>query len=97
MQSSQLLWPVLEDEQLIGLVTLEEVRRVAPGDREVTPLGQIMRTDMGALTMRPETEAKQALERLGAAGLPLAVVEGGRVLGLLSAADAAKWMVLRQP
>jgi len=97
MQSSQLLWPVLEDEQLIGLVTLEEVRKVPPGDREVTPLGQIMRTDLGALTLRPETEAKQALERLGEVGLPLAVVEGGRVLGLLSAADTAKWMVLRQP
>jgi Zn-dependent protease len=96
MQSPQLLWPVLEEEHLIGLVTLEEVRKVPPGDREVTPIGQVMRTDLGALTLEPETEARRAFELLDAGGMPRAVVEGGRVLGLLSAADAAKWLVLRQ-
>ena len=87
---------MLEDETLIGLVTLEEVRRVAASDREAVTVGQVMRTDLGALTLAPGTEAKHVLEQLGASGLPLAVVEGGRVLGLLSAADTAKWMVLHQ-
>ena len=96
MQSSQLLWPVLEDEQLIGLVTLEEVRHIPAGDREVTTLGAGMRKDLAALTLAPGTEARLVLERLGVSGLPLAVVEGGRVLGLLSAADTAKWMALHQ-
>ncbi|PLW68442.1 site-2 protease family protein [Pseudohalioglobus lutimaris] len=96
MQSSQLLWPVLEDEQLIGLVTLEEVRHIPAGDREVTTLGAVMRKDLAALTLAPGTEARLVLERLGVSGLPLAVVEGGRVLGLLSAADTAKWMALHQ-
>ncbi len=96
MQSSQLLWPVLEDEQLIGLVTLEEVRHIPAGDREVTTLGAVMCKDLAALTLAPGTEARLVLERLGVSGLPLAVVEGGRVLGLLSAADTAKWMALHQ-
>ncbi len=96
MQSSQLLWPVLEEEQLIGLVTLDEVRKIPAGDREVTTVGAVMRNDLAALTLAPATEARLVLERLGASGLPLAVVEGGRVLGLLSAADAAKWMALHQ-
>jgi hypothetical protein len=55
-----------------------------------------MRSDLAALTMAPETEARRAVELLGASGLPVAVVERGRVLGLLSAADAAKWLVLHQ-
>jgi Zn-dependent protease len=96
MQSPQLLWPVLEDEQLIGLVSLEEVRKIPAGDREERTIGQVMRTDLGARTLGPETEARRALELLSTSGLPLAVVERGRVLGLLSAADAAKWLVLHQ-
>ena len=96
MQSAQLLWPVIEEEHLIGLVTLEEVRKVRADDREVTTIGQVMRSDLGALTMGPDTEARRAVELLSASGLPLAVVERGRVLGLLSPADAAKWMVLHQ-
>ena len=96
MQSPQLLWPVLEEEQLIGLVTLEEVRKVPAGDRDVTTLGQVMRTDLGALTLAPETDARRTFELLAAGGIPLAVVEGGRVVGLLSGADAAKWLVLHQ-
>jgi Zn-dependent protease/predicted transcriptional regulator len=96
MQSPQLLWPVLEEEQLIGLVTLEEVRKVPAGDRDVTTLGQVMRTDLGALTLAPETDARRTFELLATGGIALAVVEGGRVVGLLSGADAAKWLVLHQ-
>ena len=33
LQSPQILWPVTEDDQLVGLVTLEEVRGVATEDR----------------------------------------------------------------
>ena len=96
MQSPQLLWPVLEEEHLIGLVTLEEVRKVPAGDRDMTTLGQVMRTDLGTLTLAPETDARRTFELLAVGGLPLAVVERGRVLGLLSGADAAKWLVLHQ-
>lgn len=96
MQSPQLLWPVMEDEQLIGLVTLEEVRKVPGEDRAVTTLGQVMRTDLSARTLEPDADARRVFELLAAGGLPLAVVERGRVIGLLSGADAAKWLVLHQ-
>lgn len=95
-QSPQLLWPVLEEDRLIGLVTLEQVRKVPARDRDVATVGQIMRTDLGALSLAPGTEARRAFEALGSVGMPLAVVEQGRVLGLLSEADAAKWLVLHQ-
>jgi CBS domain-containing protein len=96
LQSPQLLWPVLEEGQLIGLVTLEDVRKVPPHERDATPIGQVMRTNLGAMSLAPETEASRAIELLGSGGTPLAVVERGRVLGLLSPADAAKWLVLHQ-
>ena len=96
MQSPQLLWPVLEDERLIGLVTLEDVRSVPPGDRDQATVGQIMQTDVAARTLPPDTEARRAFERLDAGGQPMAVVDGGRCVGLVSAADAAKWLMLHQ-
>ena len=55
-----------------------------------------MRTDLGAHSLHPDTEAKRALELLGSSGIPMAVVERDRVVGLLSEADAAKWLVLHQ-
>jgi Zn-dependent protease len=96
MQSPQLLWPVLEDEQLVGLVTLEDVRRVHAAERVSTTVGQVMRTDLAAHSIHPDEEARRAFEILNVSGLPLAVVEKGRVVGLLSPADATKWLVLRQ-
>ena len=96
MQSPQLLWPVLEEEQLIGLVTLEEVLKVPTAERDTSTVGQIMRTDLAALTMGPDVDARSALERLSASGVPVAVVEGSRVVGLVSGVDATKWLVLHQ-
>ncbi len=96
MQSSQLVWPVLEEENLIGLVTIEEVRKVPSQDREIATVGQVMLTNVGALTVEPDAKASNVFERLAANAMPLAVVKQGHVLGLLSAADAAKWLLLHQ-
>lgn len=96
LQSPQLLWPVLEDDELIGLVTLEQVKGVAQEDRDVVTLGQVMRTDLGALTLAPDTNANQTLLALVTHATPLAIVEGKRVVGLLSQGDAMKWLQLHQ-
>jgi len=93
LQSAQQLWPVLEDDQLIGLVTLDEVRRVPAEDRAVVTLGQVMRTDLAAHTIPARTDANRALALLGSHGAPLAVVEDTRVVGLLSQQDAMKWLL----
>jgi predicted transcriptional regulator len=96
LQSPQLLWPVLEDGDLIGLVTLEQVKGVAEEDRDLVTLGQVMRTDLGALTLAPDTNANQTLLALATHSTPLAIVEGKRVVGLLSQFDAMKWLQLHQ-
>jgi Zn-dependent protease len=94
LQSSQLLWPVVEDCKLIGLVTLEQVRGVPPEDRDVVTLGSVMRTDLAALTLAPDTDANRTLLELVTHNTPLAIVENRRVIGLLSQVDAMKWMQL---
>ena len=96
LQSPQLLWPVVEDEQLIGLVTLQQVKDIPTQDRSVMTIGQVMRTDLGALSLPPETDANQTLLALSTHDSPLAIVEEHRVIGLLSEFDTLKWLLLHQ-
>jgi hypothetical protein len=72
------------------------VRKVHANERETATVGQVMRTDVAAHSVHPGEEARRAFEILNTSALPLAVVEQGRVVGLLSPADATKWLVLRQ-
>lgn len=96
LQSSQLLWPVVEEQQLVGLVTLQQVRDIPTDDRSLATVGQVMRTDLGALTLSPETDAHHTLQTLGQHDTPMAVVENNRCIGLLAEADAIKWLLLHQ-
>lgn len=96
LQSSQQLWPVLEDEQLIGLVTLQEVKGTPAQDRASMTIGQVMRTDLGALSLAPDADANRALLAVSTHSSPLAIVEGNRVIGLLAQADTVKWLLLHQ-
>lgn len=94
LQSAQLLWPVVEGEQLVGLLTLEEVRKVPEDDRSVVTVGQVMHTQLGRYTLAPDSDAQKTLAALSQHDSPMAVVEGGRVLGLLSQVDVVKWIRL---
>lgn len=96
LQSSQLLWPVVEDEQLLGLITLQQVKDIPTDNRSLATVGQVMRTDLRALTLLPETDANSTLKTLGQHDTPMAVVENSRVIGLLAESDAMKWLLLNQ-
>lgn len=96
LQSPQILWPILEDGQLIGLVTVAEVKGVAAEERGTVTLGQVMATDLRHHSLAPDTSAEQAVLQLANHGLPMAVVEHGRVIGLLSQPDVLKWIQLRR-
>ncbi len=96
LKSSQLLWPVVEDEQLVGLVTLQQVKEIPTNDRSLATVGQVMRIDLGALTLSPEVDANHTLQTLGQHDTPMAIVENNRVIGLLAESDAMKWLLLHQ-
>ena len=96
LQSSQVLWPVLEDGQLVGLVTLQQVKNITTDERSLATVGQVMRTDLSALTLSPDTDATHTLQSLGQHDTPMAIVENNRVVGLLAESDAMKWLLLNQ-
>jgi Zn-dependent protease/predicted transcriptional regulator len=94
LQSPQILWPVTDGDELVGLVTLGEVKRIPNADRPDMILGQVMHTKLSQFTLAPETDANQAMVALSRHNAPLAVVENNRVIGLLSQADTMKWLLL---
>jgi Zn-dependent protease len=96
LQSPQQLWPVVEDGELIGLLTLQEVQAVPEADRDMVTIGKVMRTNLGAMTLHPDTDANNTLLALVTHDTPLAIVENRRVIGLLSQFDAMKHLQLHQ-
>ena len=51
---------------------------------------------LGALSLAPNADANKALLAVITHSTPLAIVEGNRVIGLLSQADTVKWLLLHQ-
>ena len=96
LQSLQVLWPVVEDGKLVGLLTIEQVKEVPALNRAEVPVGQVMRSNYSRQTLHPDTDANKTLLALATHSAPLAVVENGEVLGLVSQLDAMKWLQLHQ-
>lgn len=95
MRSDQRAFPVVENGRLVGLVCLEDVRRVDPTQRATLAVRAIMTPAHALTTVAPEeasTEALQALSRREVNQLP--VVKHGTVRGLIRREDILKWLSL---
>jgi CBS domain-containing protein len=83
--------PVVDDGRLVGVLTDRDivVRAVALGiDPSDTPVGQVASPD--PVTATPDQDLDDALELMAAHRLRrLPVVEGSRLVGVLSQADVA--------
>jgi Zn-dependent protease len=96
--SDQRTYPVVQDDRLIGLVSLEEVRKVPTTQRMTRTVTDIMIPARQLAMVAPGTPAAEAFSRLSeAAHGQLPVVVDGRVRGLLRREDVLKWMTLHGP
>jgi len=88
-------FPVLDAGRLVGIVTLDDVRRVAREAWDATFVGDVMTPASRLVVVTPEEEASQALEKLTSADVrQLLVVRGGELVGLLRRGDVIKWLQL---
>lgn len=94
LKSSQRLWPVTSDDRLAGFASLETIQEIEPADRPGKRLRDIMRTDVEKLTVPANADAMKAMERMSYGSMPMAVVRGDAVVGLLSQEDMVKWLTL---
>ncbi len=91
-------FPVQADGILLGFVTLDDVRRVAPDARYDVQVGSIMTPAEALTTLPPEADAERALDLLARRDLDqIPIVERGHVLGLLRRTDLLRWLTLAQP
>lgn len=96
MRVDQRAFPVVENGQLLGLVCLEDVRRVPRADWNQMTSANIMTPVDRLFTVRPDDPAMEALMSLGAEAVDqLPVVEDGTLAGMVRREDIMKWLVLQ--
>jgi Zn-dependent protease/CBS domain-containing protein len=83
-------FPVIQDDQLVGMVTLEDARDVPDVEREVYTVGEIMSRDLH--TIAADADAMDAFSRMQEKGVGRLIVTSGpdgegSFVGLLSRTD----------
>jgi Zn-dependent protease/CBS domain-containing protein len=88
-------FPVLEGDRFVGMVTLDEVRKLPRENWPLTYVGQIM-TPVEKLTVTsPDEKATSALSQLAGREVhQLHVVKEGVLLGVLRQRDIIRWLQL---
>jgi predicted transcriptional regulator len=93
MSSDQRAYPVVDGERLVGMVCLQDVRKIPRADWPATRVRDIMTTKLTVVhPSDPGSEALSALSRQGVNQLP--VVEGGRIRGLVRREEILRWLSL---
>jgi Zn-dependent protease len=88
-------FPILEGDRLAGLVTLEDVRKVAHDAWDSTIVKDIMTPADKLIAVSPDEDAGQALEKLSSNDVrQLPVLSNGELVGLLRRRDIIKWLQL---
>jgi Zn-dependent protease/predicted transcriptional regulator len=85
---------VVEDERVVGFVQADALRNLSRAHWQTTPAGQLMTPTARVRVVGPEEDAASILQSMEAedlSGLP--VVDGGRLLGLVSRESLARLLI----
>lgn len=86
--------PVVADQDLLGMLTSENVRALDHARWATTPVEQVMTRSADLVKLAPEDDLLQALERFGDAAV-LPVVRDGRLVGLLDRDSVGNYIRMR--
>jgi len=93
--SKHLGFPVVERDTLVGMITLADVNRTSPIDREALQVRDIMTHEI--ITLPPEAPVIEAFRVMSAKNIGrIPIVAEGRILGIVTRTDILKVMELRQ-
>ncbi|MEZ4864887.1 MAG: site-2 protease family protein [Caldilineaceae bacterium] len=88
-------FPVMEDDQLVGLITLDDIRKVARGEWETTSVRAVMTPRDRLIVAPPEEDAADALTMLAQRDIrQVPVVDHGHLVGVLRRRDIIRWLQL---
>jgi len=89
------LYPVVDDGELIGAVTLREVSQVPEEERGTVPVGQVMQRVGPDNTVQANRDALAVMAEMQRGRSRLMVVEGRRLVGIVALKDIARYLSLR--
>jgi Zn-dependent protease/predicted transcriptional regulator len=96
LRSTQQLWPVVEGNRMIGVVTMSDVVNLSPEARASRSIRDILRPAASIHFLKPDTNVQDALKYITNAEESVPVVEGGMIVGLIQRNDIIKWMSLHE-
>ena len=93
--SKHLGFPVVERDTLIGIITLADLNRTSPIDRDAMQVRDIMSREV--ITLPPGAPVIDALRIMSSNGIGrIPVVQDGKILGIVTRTDILKVTELRQ-
>lgn len=95
MGSDDHSFPVVDGQEVVGIVTLEDVRSLPEEKWESTAVREIMTPHDACTVLGPNEDASEALTQLATCDVrQLPVLEGGNLKGVLRRQDVIQWMRL---
>jgi Zn-dependent protease/CBS domain-containing protein len=93
MKSDDHAFPVVDNGQFVGLVTLEDVRSVPREEWDTKQVSEIMSPASELVVTEPDEDADEAWTKLSRRDVrQLPVLRDGNVVGLLRRRDIVKWL-----
>jgi len=98
MGTDERAFPVLDGDRLVGLVTLEDIRKVAREDWDTTSAAEIMTPADQLAVVQPQDDASAALDKLTERNVhQVPVISNGHLVGLVRSSDIMRWLNLQAP
>jgi Zn-dependent protease len=96
MGSDDRAFPVVVEDRLVGLVCLEDIRKLPRSDWGNASVAQIMTPADQLDVVSPQEDATEALQKLARRDVrQMPVVQNGRLVGMLRRRDILRWLELQ--
>jgi Zn-dependent protease/predicted transcriptional regulator len=93
MKSDNRAFVVYGVDRAVGLVTIDDIRKVSPESRKNTIVRDVMTPSQKMVVVAPEEEAAEALHRLQSEDIrQLPVLKGNEIVGLFRRKDVIRWL-----
>jgi Zn-dependent protease/CBS domain-containing protein len=89
-------YPVVSDDRLHGVISVRDLSLLPREEWPGHTVGEIMHREVDAISLPPDADALEALEKMNRTGSSrLLVVEGQRLVGLISLKDLLRFLELK--
>jgi Zn-dependent protease/CBS domain-containing protein len=96
MGTDERAFPVVTGDRLVGLVTLEDIRKIPREDWETRQAAAIMTPANQLAWVTPQSDAAQALDKLVQRDVrQVPVVDNGHLVGLVRRRDIVRWLQIQ--